>query len=74
MAEFERALIQERVIAGIRNARSKGKRLGRPPLALDKARIARLRAAGASLRTISKQLGVSLGSVHRALHERSNNP
>jgi DNA invertase Pin-like site-specific DNA recombinase len=74
MAEFERALIQERVIAGIRNARSKGKRLGRPPLVLDRARIDRLRAAGASLRTISKQLGVSLGSVHRALHERSNNP
>jgi DNA invertase Pin-like site-specific DNA recombinase len=74
MAEFERALIQERVIAGIRNAKSKGKRLGRPPLVLDRARIARLRAAGASLRTISKQLGISLGTVHRALHERSNNP
>jgi len=31
MAEFERALIQERVKAGLRNARAKGKRLGRPP-------------------------------------------
>ena len=30
MAEFERALIQERVRAGLRNARAKGKRLGRP--------------------------------------------
>src|SRR5437868_2748958 len=30
MAEFERALIQERVRAGLRNARQKGKRLGRP--------------------------------------------
>ena len=30
MAEFERALIQERVKAGIRNARAKGKRIGRP--------------------------------------------
>jgi len=29
MAEFERALIQERVKAGLRHARSKGKRLGR---------------------------------------------
>ena len=74
MAEFERPLIQERVIAGIRNAKSKGKRLGRPPLVLDRARIARLRAAGASLRAISKQLGVSLGSVHRAIQGRSNNP
>jgi DNA invertase Pin-like site-specific DNA recombinase len=75
MAEFERALIQERVRAGIRNAKSKGKRLGRPPLALDTARIARLRASGASLRAISKLLGISLGSVHRALHHQcSNNP
>lgn len=30
MAEFERALIQERVKAGLRNARAEGKRLGRP--------------------------------------------
>lgn len=30
MAEFERSLIQERVRAGLRNARTKGKRLGRP--------------------------------------------
>jgi len=30
MAEFERALIQERVRAGLRNARAKGRRLGRP--------------------------------------------
>jgi hypothetical protein len=30
MAEFERALIRERVRAGIRNAKAKGKRIGRP--------------------------------------------
>jgi Resolvase, N terminal domain len=35
MAEFERALIQERVRAGIRNARAKGKRLGRPRVIVD---------------------------------------
>jgi DNA invertase Pin-like site-specific DNA recombinase len=35
MAEFERALIQERVKAGQRNARAKGKRLGRPKVAAD---------------------------------------
>jgi DNA invertase Pin-like site-specific DNA recombinase len=31
-AEFERAIIQERVRAGLKRARSEGKRLGRPPL------------------------------------------
>jgi DNA invertase Pin-like site-specific DNA recombinase len=30
MAEFERSLIQERVKAGLRNARAKGKKFGRP--------------------------------------------
>jgi DNA invertase Pin-like site-specific DNA recombinase len=72
IAEFERSLITERVRAGIRNARNKGRTLGRPRLEVDGERIARLRKSGASLRAISKQLGISLGSVHRAL--RSNNP
>src|SRR5215471_13846310 len=48
MAEFERALIQERVKAGLRNARAKGKRLGRPRVFVDAARVASLRAKGRS--------------------------
>jgi DNA invertase Pin-like site-specific DNA recombinase len=32
MAEFERSLIEERVRAGLRNARAKGKKFGRPKL------------------------------------------
>src|ERR1700730_2277703 len=39
MAEFERSLIQERVKAGLRNARAKGKRLGRPKREIDSARV-----------------------------------
>jgi len=35
MAEFEKSLIQERVCAGLRNARAKGKRLGRPKMRPD---------------------------------------
>jgi len=38
MAEFERALIQERVKVGLRHARSKGKRLGRPTIVLNCSR------------------------------------
>src|SRR3954462_10031347 len=34
-AEFERAIIQERVRAGLARAKSEGKRLGRPPLPAD---------------------------------------
>ncbi len=61
-AEFERAMIQERVRAGLARARSEGKRLGRPPIApaLEK----RIREALATpgrpgIRVIAKQFGVS---------------
>ena len=53
MAEFERALIQERVRAGLRNAQAKGKLLGRPRRTVDASKIAALRASGASWRAIS---------------------
>jgi putative DNA-invertase from lambdoid prophage Rac len=66
MAEFERALIQERVRAGLRNARAKGKRLGRPPRIVNVDRIASLRAQGASWRGISDKLWVGLATLYRA--------
>ena len=72
MSQFERSLIQERVRAGIRNARNKGRRLGRPRLEMDHGRIARLRASGESVRAISEQLGISVGSVHRSLQCSKN--
>jgi len=67
MAEFERALIQERVRAGLRNARAKGKRLGRPRVIVDASRIAALRAQGRSWGEIKSTLGVSKGTAQRAL-------
>jgi DNA invertase Pin-like site-specific DNA recombinase len=72
IAEFERELIRDRVRSGIASARSRGRKLGRPRLEVDSARIARLRANGASLRAISEQLGISLGTVHRALRCSKN--
>lgn len=66
MAEFERSLIQERVRAGLRNAKAKGKRLGRPPSGADPARIAALRASGASWRAISHEMGVGVATLYRA--------
>src|SRR5262249_4929139 len=42
-AEFERAMLQERVRAGLKRAKSEGKRLGRPPLA--PALVERIREA-----------------------------
>src|SRR5882762_4165853 len=66
MAEFERALIQERVRAGLRNARAKGRRLGRPRVLVDASRIASLRTQGRSWSQIQAQLGVSKGTAQRA--------
>ena len=58
VAELERSLIVERVKAGLRNARAKGKRLGRPRISVDALEIARLRAGGRSLREIARDLGL----------------
>jgi DNA invertase Pin-like site-specific DNA recombinase len=71
MAEFERALIQERVRAGLRHARAKGKRLGRPRVVVDAAKIDSLRASGASWRAISEKLGVGIGTLYKAVQPRS---
>ncbi|MFZ0738434.1 MAG: recombinase family protein [Candidatus Acidiferrales bacterium] len=66
VAELERNLIVERVRAGLRHARAKGKRLGRPKKSVDRTQIATLRAAGNSWRTISREMGVSVGTVFAA--------
>jgi DNA invertase Pin-like site-specific DNA recombinase len=66
VAELERSLIAERVRAGLRNARAKGKRLGRPRVAVDAARVSALRAHGRSWREIVEEMGISKGSAQRA--------
>jgi DNA invertase Pin-like site-specific DNA recombinase len=66
MAEFERALIQERVRAGLRNARAKGRQLGRPRVIVDASRVAALRARGKSWSQVQAELGMSKGTVQRA--------
>jgi len=65
VAELERSLIAERVRAGLRNARAKGKRLGRPRRVVDASRIASLRAAGLGWRKISQELRVGVGTLYR---------
>jgi DNA invertase Pin-like site-specific DNA recombinase len=67
VAELERSLIVERVRAGLRNARAKGKHLGRPRTVVDGATIIRLRSQGRSIREIADQLGYSRGTVHKTL-------
>jgi putative DNA-invertase from lambdoid prophage Rac len=71
VAELERSLIVERVKAGLRNARAKGKRVGRPRKTVDGATVARLRSQGVTWRAIAGQLGVGLGTLYRVAPSRS---
>jgi DNA invertase Pin-like site-specific DNA recombinase len=74
VAELERSLIVERVRAGLRNARAKGKTLGRPRVAVDTVQIELLRVSGASWPSIARQLGVSVGTVYQAGRSLSKIP
>ena len=67
VAELERSLIVERVKAGLRNARAKGKRLGRPRVSVSAAKIQELRAEGLTLREIAARCRVSKTTIIRAL-------
>lgn len=72
VAELERSLIAERVRAGLRNARAKGKTLGRPRVAVDTARISQLRASGLAWRAIAAQVDLSVRSARRAWQNAAN--
>ena len=68
-AEFERAIIQERIRAGLARAKSEGKRLGRPPIpAKTEAAIREaLNRPGRTegVRKIAARFGVDPGTVQR---------
>ena len=69
VAEFERALIKERTLAGLEIARKRGKRLGRPPLdpkvvGLILETAARL---GRHVRAVAREIHASPSSVCRVL-------
>jgi DNA invertase Pin-like site-specific DNA recombinase len=67
-AEFERAMIQERVRAGLARARSEGKRLGRPRIAPEleeRIRKALSIPGRPGVRKVAKQFGVDPGTVQR---------
>ena len=67
IAEFERSLIQERVKSGIQRAKDAGVHCGRPRKGFDVSEAIKLQSDGWSLRRIADKLGVSYGTVNRAL-------
>ena len=65
-AEFERAMIQERVKAGLARAKAQGKVLGRPKVKGDvELAVLTARAKGTGKRKISKELGIGVSTVNQ---------
>jgi DNA invertase Pin-like site-specific DNA recombinase len=67
VAQLERDLIRERVRAGLRNARAKGKKFGRPRALVDADRVFALRREGLSWSQVCRTLNVSKGSAQRSV-------
>ena len=67
--EFERAIIRERVHAGLARARAEGIQLGRPAkIADDTGKVRAMkaaRAAGKSIRAIAREFEVGIGTAQR---------
>jgi DNA invertase Pin-like site-specific DNA recombinase len=70
-AEFERAIIRERINAGLARARKEGKKLGRPRVAehIEQA-VREARAAGKGILRIGRELGIGTSTVQRVLADR----
>ena len=69
-SEFERAMIQDRVRAGLRKARAEGKTLGRPRVtATIEAAIRAKLKAGVGMTRAARELGVGVSTVVRVKAE-----
>ena len=67
-AEFERAMIQERVKAGLQRARAQGKTLGRPKVSPQvEDAIRQAKDAGTGKKKIARELGVGVSVVQRVV-------
>lgn len=69
LAEFERNLIRERVIAGQKRAISQGVKMGRPSKMNDgmKNAIKLLRERGIGIKQIARELKIGIGTVYSAI-------
>lgn len=72
-AEFERAMIRERVKAGLDRARTQGKTLGRPrtPTFVE-TKIRAERRKGKGIKKIARELGIGVSTVQRVVHESTS--
>src|SRR5918994_3497584 len=75
LAQFESALIGERVRAGMARAKAQGRRTGRPPIPeATRRKIAALRARGVSVRRVAKELGIAYGTAWNYVNRAGDAP
>lgn len=73
IATFEREMMLERQMEGIREAKKKGKYLGRKPTARAKStQIFNLLKDGKTKQAIADELGIGIASVYRIINESRN--
>ena len=73
IAEFERSIIRERVTAGLRAARAKGTRLGRPDeLSRHQGVVASLVQQGLGVRAIARKTGLPVSSAFKLVRQMRN--
>ncbi len=67
LAEFERDLIRERVNAGLKSARARGRRGGRPPVSEETKVMARALLANKtlSIKQICQKLGIAKSTLYK---------
>ena len=70
LAEFERSLIRERVFSGLRRAKAKGTKLGRPKIDIDLARAKGMQEKGYSMRKIAIEMNTSPATISRLLSNK----
>ncbi len=73
-AAFERDIIRERVIAGVRRAQAQGKHCGRPKVELEIRPAVAMLQQGRGLREVASILGVSRTTLRRRLKEAGEWP
>ena len=70
-AEFERAMVRERVMAGLERAKAKGTRLGRPRVSAKVERaVLAARTEGKGIRRVAAELGVGVSTVSRIVADQ----
>jgi DNA invertase Pin-like site-specific DNA recombinase len=71
VAQFERELIRDRVIAGMKRAKAQGVRLGRPQAVVDVRKARVLLATGKSLRLVAREMQVAPSTLSAAVRKHS---